>query len=45
VQSDPPPPPIDVKAEVEKLSELMTPRDAVEMKMVGFLKELGYASE
>ncbi|TVQ88173.1 MAG: SAM-dependent DNA methyltransferase [Deltaproteobacteria bacterium] len=42
VQTDPPPPPIDVKAEVAKLQELMAERDAAEGKMMGFLKELGY---
>jgi type I restriction enzyme M protein len=42
VQTDPPPPPIDVKAEVEKLQELMAERDKAEGMMVGFLKELGY---
>ena len=43
VQTDPPSPPIDVKAEVEKLQGLMTERDEAEGRMVGFLKELGYA--
>jgi len=43
VQTDPPPPPIDVKAEVTKLRELMRERDAAEERMVGFLEELGYA--
>lgn len=43
VQTDPPPPPIDTKAEVAKLQELMAERDAVEGRMVEFLKELGYA--
>jgi len=43
VQTDPPPPSIDVKAEVAKLTELMAKRDEAESKMVGFLKELGYA--
>jgi len=42
VQTDPPPPPIDVKAEVEKLQALMAKRDEAEDRMVGFLKELGY---
>ena len=42
VQTDPPPPPIDVKAEVATLQELMATRDAAEARMVGFLKELGY---
>ena len=43
VQTDPPPPPIDVKAEVATLQGLMAKRDAAETRMVGFLKELGYA--
>ncbi|MGC6515456.1 MAG: N-6 DNA methylase [Myxococcota bacterium] len=43
VQTDPPPPPIDVKAEVATLQGLMAKRDAAEARMVGFLKELGYA--
>jgi len=43
VQTDPPPPPIDVKAEVANLLELVAARDAAEARMVGFLKELGYA--
>jgi type I restriction enzyme M protein len=43
VQTDPPPPPIDVKAEVAKLRELMTERDEAESRMVGFIEELGYA--
>lgn len=42
VQTDPPPPPIDVKAEVAKLKTLMAERDAAEAKMMGFLRELGY---
>jgi len=42
VQTDPPPPPIDVKAEVAKLQGLMVKRDEAEDRMVGFLKELGY---
>lgn len=42
VQTDPPPPPIDVKAEVAKLMELMAERDEAEKVMVGFLQELGY---
>jgi type I restriction enzyme M protein len=42
VQTDPPPPPIDVKAEVAKLQGLMAKRDEAEGRMVGFLKELGY---
>lgn len=43
VQTDPPPPPIDVQAEVAKLQHLMASRDKAEARMVGFLKELGYA--
>lgn len=43
VQTDPPPPPIDVRAEVATLQGLMAKRDAAEARMVGFLKELGYA--
>ena len=43
VQTDPPPPPIDVKAEVAKLRELMAERDVAEGRMVEFLEELGYA--
>ena len=43
VQTDPPPPPIDVKTEVAKLTELMAQRDEAEARMTGFLKELGYA--
>ena len=43
VQTDPPPPPIDVKAEVATLQGLMAKRDKAEVRMVGFLKELGYA--
>ncbi len=35
---------IDVAAEVVKLSELRQQRDAVESRMMGFLKELGYDS-
>ncbi len=42
VQTDPPPPPIDVAAEVKKLRELVATRDAAEAKMNGFLRELGY---
>lgn len=42
VQTDPPPPPIDVKAEVARLQELMAERDEVEGRMIGFLEELGY---
>jgi type I restriction enzyme M protein len=43
VQTDPPPPPIDVKAEVAKLQGLIAKRDEAEGRMAGFLKELGYA--
>lgn len=43
VQTDPPPPPIDVKDEVAKLQGLIAKRDEAEGRMVGFLKELGYA--
>ena len=43
VQTDPPPPSIDVKAEVATLQRLMAKRDEAEGRMVGFLKELGYA--
>jgi len=43
VQTDPPPPPIDVKQEVGRLQELLVERDQAEAKMMGFLKELGYA--
>ena len=42
VQTDPPPPPIDVEAEVAKLTELIQKRNEAEEKMVGFLQELGY---
>ena len=43
VQTDPPPPPIDVEAEVLKLQELLEKRDEAEATMMNFLKELGYA--
>ena len=43
VQTDAPPEAIDVKAEVAKLQELLGERDAAEARMMGFLKELGYA--
>ncbi|MCB9844357.1 MAG: type I restriction-modification system subunit M [Phycisphaeraceae bacterium] len=43
VQTDPPPEAIDVKAEVAKLQELLGERDAAEARMMGFLRELGYA--
>ncbi len=43
VQTDPPPPPIDVKAEVAKLQDLIAQREEAEGRMTGFLKELGYA--
>jgi len=42
MQTDPPPPPIDVKAEMVKLQELMAKRDEAEGRMVGFLEGLGY---
>lgn len=42
VQTDPPPPPIDVAAEVQKLRELTTRRAAAEAEMNAYLKELGY---
>lgn len=42
VQTEPPPPPIDVKAEVATLQTLLAERDAAEAKMLKFLKELGY---
>lgn len=43
VQTEPPPAAIDVKAEVAKLTKLTGTRNEAEEKMVGFLKELGYA--
>ena len=43
VQTDPPPPPIDVAAEVATLTGLMAKRDEAEGRMLGFLKEVGYA--
>ena len=43
VQTDPPPPPIDVAAEVATLRDRMAARDQAETRMVGFLEELGYA--
>ncbi len=43
VQTDPPPPRIDVRAEVQTLHNLMTTRDDAERRMLGFLKEVGYA--
>jgi type I restriction enzyme M protein len=43
VQTDPPPRPIDVKAEVARLHDLMAERDEAETRMVSFLDELGYA--
>jgi hypothetical protein len=43
VQTEAPPDAIDVKAEVAKLSDLIGKRDEAEVKMLGFLKELGYA--
>ncbi len=42
VQTDEPPPPIDVKSEVEKLRALMVTRDETEARMRGYLRELGY---
>lgn len=42
VQTDPPPPPIDVQAEAAELRRLMAERDAAEARMMGFLRELGY---
>lgn len=42
VQTDPPPPPIDVMAEAAKLQTLIAERDAAEARMLGFLRELGY---
>ena len=44
VQTDPPPPPIDVKAEVATLAKLMAARDEAENRMITFLKELDYAN-
>ncbi|MCP3963943.1 MAG: type I restriction-modification system subunit M [bacterium] len=43
VQTDPPPPPIDVKAEVAKLQGLMAKNDEADVRVVEFLRELGYA--
>ena len=43
VQTDAAPAAIDVKAEVTTLQGLMAKRDEAEARMVGFLKELGYA--
>ncbi|MCA9544084.1 MAG: N-6 DNA methylase, partial [Myxococcales bacterium] len=42
VQTDPPPPPIDVKAEVATLKALQAQRDAAEQALWGHLRELGY---
>ncbi|MDM8535943.1 type I restriction-modification system subunit M [Desulfobacterales bacterium HSG17] len=42
VQTAEPEPPIDVKAELEKLKGLQTERSQAEGRMMGFLKELGY---
>lgn len=36
--------PIDVAAEVRKLTELQAKRDDAEAKMMGFIRELGYGS-
>lgn len=44
VQTDPPPPPIDVAAEVRKLHDLTAARDEAEARMNAFLTELGYAN-
>lgn len=35
---------VDVAAEVEKLVQLQTERDAAEVRMMGFLRELGYVA-
>ncbi len=43
VQTEAPPDAIDVRVEVTKLQELIGKRDEAEAKMMGFLKELGYA--
>ncbi len=43
VQTEAAPDAIDVKAEVAKLTELIGKRNKAEAKMLGFLKELGYA--
>ncbi len=43
VQTDPPPPPIDVAAEVATLRDRMAARDQAEARMVEFLDALGYA--
>ncbi len=43
VQTDPPPPRIDVRAEVATLHDLMSTRDDAERRMLGFLEEVGYA--
>lgn len=42
VETDPPPPPIDVRAEVAKMRGLITSRSIVETRMTRFLQELGY---
>jgi type I restriction enzyme M protein len=42
VQTDPPPDAIDVKEEVRKLREMIAERDEAEVRMMGFLEELGY---
>lgn len=42
VQTDPPPPPIDVSAEVRTLHDLIAQRDDAESKMNAFLEELNY---
>ena len=42
VQTDPPPPPINVREEIEKLHQLKLHRDDAEAKMHVYLSELGY---
>ncbi len=42
VQTDPPPPPIDVKAEVAKLQGMMAKSEETDGRMIDFLRELGY---
>ncbi|MEM1054389.1 MAG: class I SAM-dependent DNA methyltransferase [Bacteroidota bacterium] len=43
VQTDPPPEPIDTRAEVAALRDLTAARDEAETRMNDFLRELGYA--
>ncbi len=43
VQTDPPPPPIDTRAEVVKYQEMMAKSGEIDDRMVELLKELGYA--